>query len=567
MFSTVCRTTFRKAQLRIAVATGLALNLASGATMAIAQQPTADVPTITIRANTRLVMVDVVVTDKKGQPVTDLKPQDFAVEENGKKQPIGVFTPPGAPQTAAQPLPPGLMSNRPEYVRPAGVPTVLLLDAANSNFKDQAYGRFQMLKYVADHSDTGSPMAVMTLTDRLHVLQEFTSDPKILATAIRQLKPQEQILQADTHPTAPSGSADAIANGPGTAAEINIAQAQVASFQSIVTGYNLELRTVLTVQAMRDLSRLLAGLPGRKNVIWLTSEFPFDLIPQDRNMSKAEYQADLPGQGSQRPVGLNASGALAEESRQLHGGDIKLAESGLASADIAIYPIDMRGIMSGGIDVANTGTMQEIAAETGGKAYTNQNEIRVGIGLAAADDKACYSIGYYPENKKWDGKYRTLKVKVDRGDTQIRYRKGYYAIEPGEAKDRNYDQDVVNALAIGAPATQISFRAQAKPTGPTKARVVFLVDANSLTAEDSGSNKKMNVTFYAALYNSAGKNLGFSSTKVDKSFDAATYQQILDHGMMVPIDMNVPAGGTELRLAVLDNKTGFIGTVRGPLGQ
>jgi hypothetical protein len=54
---------------------------------------------------------------------------------------------------------------------------------------------------------------------------------------------------------------------------------------------------------------------------------------------------------------------------------------------------------------------------------------------------------------------------------------------------------------------------------------------------------------------------------VDRAFDAATYQQILDKGMMVPIDIEVPSGGNQLRLAVLDNKTGFIGTVTGPLGQ
>jgi hypothetical protein len=64
-----------------------------------------------------------------------------------------------------------------------------------------------------------------------------------------------------------------------------------------------------------------------------------------------------------------------------------------------------------------------------------------------------------------------------------------------------------------------------------------------------------------------GKSLGAHTIKVDRTFDAATYQQIVDHGMMVPIDMDIPAGGKELRLAVLDNKTGFIGTVSGPLGQ
>jgi hypothetical protein len=98
-------------------------------------------------------------------------------------------------------------------------------------------------------------------------------------------------------------------------------------------------------------------------------------------------------------------------------------------------------------------------------------------------------------------------------------------------------------------------------------RVVFLVDAHTLTAEDSGGNKKMNVNLYATVWGAGDKSLAAQSVKVDKSFDAATYQQILDHGMMVPVDLTIPAGGTELRLAVLDNKTGFIGTVSGPLGQ
>jgi hypothetical protein len=120
---------------------------------------------------------------------------------------------------------------------------------------------------------------------------------------------------------------------------------------------------------------------------------------------------------------------------------------------------------------------------------------------------------------------------------------------------------------FNAPATQVSFMAQAKPTDPGKVRVVFLVDAHTLTAEDSGGNKKMNVVFYAGLYDSGGKSLGIHSIKVDKAFDAATYQQIVDKGMMVPIDMDIPAGAKELRLAVLDNKTGFIGSVSGPLGQ
>ena len=149
----------------------------------------------------------------------------------------------------------------------------------------------------------------------------------------------------------------------------------------------------------------------------------------------------------------------------------------------------------------------------------------------------------------------------------MRYRKGYYALDTNPKKNGNYDQDVASALQFNAPATQITFKAQAKPTGPGKVKVVFLVDAHTVTAEDAGANKKMDVVFYASMLDATGKSVGVRSSKIDRAFDAATYQQILDKGMMLQLDLDVPAGSKELRLAVLDNKTGFIGTVSGPLGQ
>jgi VWFA-related protein len=414
---------------RIIVAAALILNLFAGPVVLSAQEPPADVPAITIRTNTRLVVVDVVVTDKKGQPVTGLKAENFTVEENGKKQKVSIFVPPGV-DNGVKPTPPpeGILSNRPEHVRPNGVPTVLLLDAANSPFKDQAYARSQMLKYVVEQGQSGHSMAVLTLTDRLRVLQQFTSDPQVLATAIKNLKPQEQILQTG----APAAESHGIATGPrdsGGISAVNsaIMSAQVAAqqFQDLQVGYNLERRTTITIEAMKALTRILGGLPGRKNVVWLTASLPFDLIPEDRNISDAELMADLPGQGRQRSVSVNGAGALAAESRQLHGQEIKEAEAQLASTNIAIYPVDLTGLMSGmessatqqgsvysdtaitdrvisGLNAqqSSQGTMREVAIQTGGKAYINQNEIKDGITLAVSDEKASYSLCYYPENKK-----------------------------------------------------------------------------------------------------------------------------------------------------------------------
>src|SRR6266851_6129862 len=201
----------RTLPLRTAVASALVLNLVPGPPILAAQQAPGDVPAITIRTSTRLVVVDVIVTDKKGQPVTGLKPEDFTVEENGKKQKVSVFVPPGITnRTAATPAPAGVFSNHPENLTPGGIPTVLLLDAANSPFKDQSYARSQMLKYVLQQGQSGRPMAVVTLTDRLRVLQQFTSDPQVLLTAIKNFRPQEQILQPGASAPESHGVADGL---------------------------------------------------------------------------------------------------------------------------------------------------------------------------------------------------------------------------------------------------------------------------------------------------------------------------------------------------------------------
>jgi hypothetical protein len=109
--------------------------------------------------------------------------------------------------------------------------------------------------------------------------------------------------------------------------------------------------------------------------------------------------------------------------------------------------------------------------------------------------------------------------------------------------------------------------AQAKSTVSARSASSFLSTRTCSPLKTPVGKKRMNVNLYASVFDSSGKNLTTRSIKVDRAFDASTYQQILDHGTMVPIDVDILAGTKELRLAVLDNKTRFIGTVSGPLGQ
>jgi VWFA-related protein len=546
-----------------------------------------EVPAPTIRVSTHLVLIDVVVTDKQGKAVAGLPPEDFVVEEKGKTQKIAFFTPSGESQRQPAPqLPPGIYSNKPEYRSPGGPLVILLLDAANTPFKDQAYAREQMLKFVKEEYKPGQRTAIFTLTSSLGVLQDFTSDPEVLLKAFQKYQPLAQEMANAAGPRVPTTSSE---GGSGSQQSSEALVERMRDFQNIQLAYVLDRRVATTLAAMRSLARILGGIPGRKSVIWVTAAFPFSLIPEDRNVSEAELAESLP---SQRQLGLDtrAGGAIAGVEREGHAREIREASAQLASAQVAIYPVDARGLMSGveaTIDdaqsqqfttlsgaasvrmsdvTASQETMRDVARETGGIAYMNQNEIKEGVVVAMADSAKSYTLGYYPEDKKWDGKYRSVKVKLKPNGLDSRYRRGYFAIDPASLKDRNPEQGAVEALQDRAPDTLVTFSAQVKQAASGKLGVDFLVDARTLSTEDvSGGNKKFNVVLYAAIFTPDGKMLGNQSLKVDQAFDAATYQQIVEKGMLLHMDLTPPPGKSELRMAVRDNRTGNTGTLSAPL--
>jgi VWFA-related protein len=553
-----------------------------------AQAPdTSQLPSPTIRVTTKLVLVDVVVTDKSGKKVTGLKAEDFVVQEKGKAQKIALFTGPTDAKPSEPPqLGPGIFSNRPEFRATGGPPTVLVLDAANAEFKDQAYARQQMLKYVKEQYKPGQRIAIFTLTNSLNLLQDFTSDPEVLKKALEIYQPRQPEL-AQAPPPPATNSMGAVNGGRGaeaTAALVN----SLRSFQDVQLSYQTERRVDITLQAMRSLSRMLSGIPGRKNIVWITAAFPFSLIPGSQSVSEAELEESLP---SIAPIGLGArsAGSAASNDRGLHLAEVRQVQSQLASAQIAIYPIDARGLMTGSDPIeeqkdnggpynfggaaevrmsdaqASQETMREMAHETGGVAYVNQNEIQIGVVNALDDSSSSYTIGYYPDDKKWDGKYRTIKVKVNRDGVEARYRRGYFAIDPSLQKDRKPDQEVAEALADRAPDTQVTFSAQVKPPTNGKINVTFLVDPNTISVEDAaGGSKKVNVVFYATLFAPDGKMLGNLSQKVDQAFDAATYEKIQKQGILLQMDLDAkPGDNNEVRLVVRDNRTGFMGTLNG----
>src|SRR5437764_10984199 len=384
-----------------------------------AQEP----PAPTIRVTTRMVLIDVVVTDKQGKPISGLRAEDFTLEEKGKAQKIASFTIASEPAAAPEALPPGIYTNRAQYRSPGGPVTVVLLDALNTAFKDQAYARQQMLKFVQQQYRPGERMAVFTLTGQLRVLQDFTSDPQILYTALQRYKPvPQEFAQAAT----PAGAHEGPATAAGAVASLDAAatpyhggrdsglrsgamdmaisnaQQAVANFAGADVAYGQDQRVQITLTALNSIGRILGGLPGRKSIIWVTGGFPFQLVPEDRTLTDAELAESLPSLDTRR-VDEHASGNYAATFRTSHLEDIRDTSARLSSAQVAIYPVDARGLAIA-TDSDSIETMRDVARETGGRAYVNQNEIKNGIAQAFTDQSAVYTLGYYTDNKNKDGK-------------------------------------------------------------------------------------------------------------------------------------------------------------------
>src|SRR5437660_5729051 len=160
----------------------------------VAQQPSPPPknPEPVLRVTTRMVLVDTVVLDKEGHPVKDLKADDFTVTEDGVRQRIASFSERISESANPAPppvLPPHVTTNRPVVTQTNAenaTAAVLLLDGLNTPPQDQIYVKQQMLKFLARQYNPNTKLAVIALTNKLTVLQDFTQDPLLLRAALNR---------------------------------------------------------------------------------------------------------------------------------------------------------------------------------------------------------------------------------------------------------------------------------------------------------------------------------------------------------------------------------------------
>ena len=525
------------------LASGALLSVAAEQPGSVPQTSSQDSPLPTVRTNTRLVVVDVVATDSKGNPVPELKAEDFTVLEDGKPQKISAFSfkqHNTATQVTSRPAGGGF-SNAPQYKDVSSL-NVILLDSINGNFDSHAYGRDELLKFL-DKGTLTQPTALYVLEQKLILLHDFTTDIAELKTLVEGYKPKGSSRVQDVYAAA-SPFSERAADDTTTPNTMNV-----------------------SINALNTLARALAGYPGRKNLIWVSAGFPITLFP--------EIIEDTPGGiviGGGDRTSINGLSKAQFASGQGTGKDFEEAvektANALMNAQVAVYPIDESGVnRNNHLNTINT--MRALADRTGGKAFYNTNDIAAGVRTSLDDGSTYYTLEYYPENKTWDEKFRSIQIKTKQNVT-LRYRQGYYALEPG-AKDKDKDADKAlarifsDALSLDSPsATAVIFHAGVAPPSDKvqKVTVSFAIDPHTISFEhkDDGLEHAL-VSCAVAAYSDKGAPVKQASTTMTASMKADEFQTMMK-GQQFPCKQTIDLkpGSYNLTLGVLDRNSKLIGT-------
>lgn len=455
-------------------------------------QAAQDQPAV-IRSTTRLVQVNVVVNDQKLNPLGDLKQEDFEIFDNGVPQQIRFFAVEKgeAGRTARPALPPGVVSNDWQRGVTHDTITVILLDPANTSFSDLAFARQQLVRFLAQIRPTDR-VAVYLLGHNLRILQDFTNNPALLVRRISTYR----IPLLDIGPPV-------------------VQSAQVP----------------WTLMALEAIAYHLAGLPGRKNLIWLSAAFP--LVEAPGSMESASWSSEL------HRVALI-----------------------LNQADIAVYPVDARGLMAR-LPQNDTGffTMMQVARDTGGRAFFNSNDVQGAIRTVVDSTRVSYAIGFYPSSSLADNKFHTLSVRVKQPGLSTHYRRGYFDT-PGEPRP---EPSIRAVLANHLEATGLGVMARARPAGNGKLSVDVQVEPGSISTQERNGKRVAVLDFALAPMDDHGLSYPGALDPFTLRLDKTGLKLLLRSGARYHRVMNVDSRASMLRVVVRDRMNGAMGSVTIPL--
>lgn len=429
------------------------------------------------RTETTLVELTLVALDKDGNPVTDLEKEEIVVKDKGRRRNLALFRYEGGEQPSTAPkLLPGMFTNSPDLT--PGPPrniTAIVLDTLNTQPRDQVWVKAQAMRYLSALLPN-TRVAVYLLGRNLTVVHDFTDDAESLRARIERAKVRlagpaigqvgdmaremENLIQSlrEKNPRSPETVARLI--------QVE-RRAQEAAH---------EQRMRMTLDSLEALGDHLAGVPGRKSIVWfgagvtmlsITGSLEFD------NPGGSRSHEELVRKTSQRLAqqgitmymfdarGMQSQADLSVERMRVEPtnvGQINPYERVLANSTISADPVP---------------AMAMFADITGGRYYTNTNDMGRAVAEIAADSQGAYSLGFYADGEP-DGKWHGLDVRVSRKGVKLQYRDGYLSAAPPDAPLDWTDDQWRSAVYNPVGSTAVRLDARLRFDGAADARTLTM---------------------------------------------------------------------------------------------
>lgn len=406
-----------------------------------------------IKVTSNLVSLDVIVKDKKGKPITDLKAEDFTVSENGVQQKIAFFDSTLGGLGVTGQSTDTVASSEQKPLSPTGFPRniiALVLDGQSTELGNLKHVREGMLKYIRERVSASDSVALFSISSGLQLLQPFTHDKAALIAAVekaydsstasktseaRGLSENISALR-DKISAGPPG--DTVASSPAAGAA-GSAMAEKMIAQRMLEQY-IQLRSALSTQQTRPVLAALAAIaeglrsvPGKKTLVMFSQGFVAtealdwqvqSTIDIANRANVAVYIIDSTGLTGGTPT----SGALVASS-PLAGisGALDMEQRRRAAAGESVFDISRQEGLNRQQDL-----LYRISEDTGGHFLKNTNDIGAGLERIDTEIRSRYTLAYRSTDSNFDGSFRKVKIEVRRPDTNVLARAGYYAIPPSQ---------------------------------------------------------------------------------------------------------------------------------------
>jgi VWFA-related protein len=529
--------------------------------MTLVSQSVTDAPPL--RISTHLVQFGVIVRDANG-PVGNLTKDDFQVIDCGATQAIRVFSVESS-EAAVEPAKPLAQDTYSDQLqsgasRPRSV-TIILLDNLNTLSSSTPLPHESTPRWLEDHAlavaqqhliefltqmDPRDRIAIYGLTDKLHVLCDFTCSRDQLLAVVRRYDATGKTARDIAEPGTYSFDTDPEKNQHGFEAGQNEGAAELSAMKN-------EDRAAATMAALTSIAAHVADIPGRKNLLWLTGNLVISGQAAASILVRgniAAYPVDARGLLPRQPL-MDMSEVVDADKNAMGGGGAG------SSSPMSAQPV--------GIDA-----MEAMAEDTGGHAFVNTNDLTGAIRKAVEDSAVTYTLGFYLDPRSVDGKFHKLRVEVKRPGLNVTYPKGYFAFKDEPATEDENRKSFLTAIRSPLNSSAIPLEVKVESAGQAATRslqIAGTVGLKDALLPKDGEMRRGKLDIYTIEQDAQGNVLQQTNSRLNLNLTEQQYQAYTQSGIFFRKSVEPKQGSTVLRVLVQYSGTPAVGSVIIPLAK